>query len=148
MEIPVQERIPQARFFLFLLTHTLMGYIIQIPYRGMKERKENAMTDKVPDKEICGCCEKTTARTEEERKKLIHRLNRIEGQIRGIRGMIEKDAYCADILMQSAAVNAAVNAFNKELLAHHIKGCVARDIREGKDEVIDELVVTLQKLMK
>ena len=148
MEIPVQERIPQARFFLFLLTHTLMGYIIQIPYRGMKERKENAMTDKVPDKEICGCCEKTTARTEEERKKLIHRLNRIEGQIRGIRGMVEKDAYCADILVQSAAVNAAVNAFNKELLAHHIKGCVARDIREGKDEVIDELVVTLQKLMK
>ena len=148
MEIPVQERIPQARFFLFLLTHTLMGYIIQIPYRGMKERKENAMTDKVPDKEICGCCEKTTARTEEERKKLIHRLNRIEGQIRGIRGMVEKDAYCADILVQSAAVNAAVNAFNKELLAHHIKGCVARDIREGKDEVIDELVATLQKLMK
>ena len=148
MEIPVQKRISQARFFLFLLTHTLMGYIIQIPYRGMKERKENAMTDKVPDKEICGCCEKTTARTEEERKKLIHRLNRIEGQIRGIRGMVEKDAYCADILMQSAAVNAAVNAFNKELLAHHIKGCVARDIREGKDEVIDELVATLQKLMK
>ena len=102
----------------------------------------------MPDKEICVCCEKTTARTAEERKKLIHRLNRIEGQIRGIRGMVEKDAYCADILVQSAAVNAAVNAFNKELLAHHIKGCVARDIREGKDEVIDELVVTLQKLMK
>ena len=100
------------------------------------------------DKEICGCCEKTTVRSEEERKKLIHRLNRIEGQIRGIRGMVEKDAYCADILVQSAAVNAAVNAFNKELLAHHIKGCVARDIREGKDEVIDELVVTLQKIMK
>ena len=75
--------------------------------------------------------------------RLVH-----EGQIRGIRGMVEKDAYCADILVQSAAVNAAVNAFNKELLAHHIKGCVARDIREGKDEVIDELVVTLQKLMK
>ena len=106
------------------------------------------MTDKVTDKENCGCCEKRIARTEEERKKLIHRLNRIEGQIRGIRGMVEKDAYCADILVQSAAVNAAVNAFNKELLAHHIKGCVARDIREGKDEVIDELVATLQKLMK
>ena len=102
----------------------------------------------MPDKEICGCYEKTTARSEEERKKLIHRLNRIEGQIRGIRGMVEKDAYCADILVQSAAVNAAVNAFNKELLAHHIKGCVARDIREGNDEVIDELVTTLQKLMK
>ena len=94
------------------------------------------------------CCEKTTERSDEERKKLIHRLNRIEGQIRGIRKMVEKDAYCADILVQSAAVNAAVNAFNKELLASHIRGCVARDIREGKDEVIDELVATLQKLMK
>ena len=102
----------------------------------------------MPDEKTCGCCEKTTARTEVERKKLIHRLNRIEGQIRGIRGMVEKDSYCTDILMQSAAVNAAVNAFNKELLAHHIKGCVARDIRDGKDEVIDELVATLQKLMK
>ena len=96
----------------------------------------------------CGCCNKTTNRSEDERKRLIHRLNRIEGQIRGIRGMIEKDAYCAAILVQSAAVNAAVNAFNKELLASHIRGCVARDIRSGKDEVIDELVVTLQKLMK
>ena len=100
------------------------------------------------EKEMCGCCGKTTTRPEEERKKLIHRLNRIEGQIRGIRGMVENDAYCADILVQSAAVNAAVNAFNKELLASHIRGCVARDIREGKDEVIDELVATLQKLMK
>ena len=100
------------------------------------------------DKEMHECCGKTTDRSEEERIKLIHRLNRIEGQIRGIRGMVEKDAYCADILVQSAAVNAAVNAFNKELLASHIRGCVARDIREGKDEVIDELVATLQKLMK
>ena len=100
------------------------------------------------EKEMRGCCGKTTDRSEEERKKLIHRLNRIEGQIRGIRGMVENDAYCADILVQSAAVNAAVNAFNKELLASHIRGCVARDIREGRDEVIDELVATLQKLMK
>ena len=93
----------------------------------------------------CEYCGKTTDRSETERKKLIHRLNRIEGQIRG---MIERDAYCADILTQSAAVNAAVNAFNKDLIANHIRGCVARDIREGNDEVIDELVVTLQKLMK
>ena len=99
------------------------------------------------DKEAC-CCAKTTDRSEEERKKLIHRLNRIEGQIRGIRGMVEKDAYCADILTQCAAVNAAVNAFNKDLIASHIKGCVARDIRAGDDDVIDELVATLQKLMK
>ncbi|MGN1048584.1 MAG: metal-sensing transcriptional repressor [Eubacteriales bacterium] len=100
------------------------------------------------DKKACGCCAKKTDRSAEERKKLIHRLNRIEGQIRGIRGMVEKDEYCTDILVQSAAVSAAVNAFNKELLASHIRGCVARDIREGKDEVIDELLQTLQKLMK
>lgn len=84
----------------------------------------------------------------EEYKKLIHRLNRIEGQIRGIKGMVENNAYCPDILIQSAAVNAAINAFNKELLANHIRTCVADDIRNGKDEAIDELVVTLQKLMK
>ena len=100
------------------------------------------------DRTVCERCGKTTKRSEEERKNLIHRLNRIEGQIRGIRGMVEKDEYCADILIQSAAVNAAVNAFNKELLAAHIRSCVARDIRDGKDEVIDELVKTLQKLMK
>ena len=100
------------------------------------------------EKKVCECCGKRTDRSDEDRKKLIHRLNRIEGQIRGIKGMIEKDAYCTDILIQSAAVNAAVNAFNKELLANHIRGCVARDIREGKDDVIDELVATLQKLMK
>ena len=101
------------------------------------------------EKEACPCCsEKHTARSEEEKKKLINRLKRIEGQIRGIRGMMENDAYCNDILIQSAAVNAAVNAFNKELLATHIRTCVARDIREGKDETIDELVATLQKLMK
>ena len=96
----------------------------------------------------CCCEEKSKDRSPEEYKKLIHRLNRIEGQVRGIRNMVERGAYCTDILMQSAAVSAAVNAFNKELLGNHIRTCVARDIRDGKDEVIDELVVTLQKLMK
>ena len=100
------------------------------------------------EKKVCPCCTKHTMRSEEERKKLINRLKRVEGQIRGIIGMLENDAYCNDILIQSAAVNAAVNAFNKELLASHIRNCVARDIREGKDETIDELVATLQKLMK
>ncbi|MGN1054153.1 MAG: metal-sensing transcriptional repressor [Erysipelotrichaceae bacterium] len=96
-----------------------------------------------------GCSdEKKTLRNEEERKKLINRLNRIEGQIRGIKGMVENDAYCNDILIQSAAVNAAVNAFNRELLNNHIRGCVKRDILEGHDEVIDELLMTMQKLMK
>ena len=94
------------------------------------------------------CCCRTTDRTEEERKKLIHRLNRIEGQIRGIRGMVERNAYCPDILTQAAAVTAAVNAFNRDLVASHIRGCVAQGVREGRDEVIDELVGTLQKLMK
>lgn len=97
--------------------------------------------------EIC-CSHKTKERSEEEYKKLIHRLNRIEGQIRGIRGMVEKNAYCTDILAQVAAVGAALNSFNKELLAEHIKTCVAKDIREGNDETIDELVRVLQKLMK
>lgn len=93
-------------------------------------------------------CHKTKKRSEEELHRLIHRLNRIEGQIRGIKGMLEKDAYCTDILVQSSAVTAALNAFNRELLSNHIHTCVLQDIRDGKDEVVDELVATLQKLMK
>lgn len=99
------------------------------------------------EKETC-CLHKTKERSESEYKDLIHRLNRIEGQVRGIKGMVEKDAYCTDILMQVAAVNAALNSFNKVLLANHIKTCVTNDIREGKEETVDELVETLQKLMK
>ena len=94
------------------------------------------------------CCCKKTVRDPEEQKKLMNRLSRIEGQIRGIRNMLENDAYCNDILVQSAAVTAAMNAFNRELIASHMRTCVARDLREGNDEVIDELVTTLQKLMK
>ena len=90
------------------------------------------------------CCQKTKVRTDEEYKSLMNRLNRIEGQIRGIRSMVENGAYCPDILVQSAAVN----AFCKELLADHIRTCVAENIRAGNDEVIDELVRTMQKLMK
>lgn len=93
------------------------------------------------------CC-KVTLRDPEEQKKLINRLNRIEGQIRGIRAMVEADAYCNDILVQSAAVTAALNAFNRQLISDHMHHCVARDLRNGQDEVIDELVLTLQKLMK
>ena len=96
----------------------------------------------------CHCSQRKKERSPEEYKKLIHRLNRIEGQIRGIKGMVENNAYCPDILIQSPAVTAAINAFNTELLANHIRTCVADDIRNGKDEAIDELVVTLQKLMK
>ncbi len=95
------------------------------------------------------CCpHKTKERSEEEYKQLINRLNRVEGQIRGIRGMLERSAYCPDILSQVAAANAALNAFAKELLSDHIRTCVTRDIREGKDETVEELLRTLQKLMK
>ena len=94
------------------------------------------------------CCHKTTERSEKEYKSLMNRLSRIEGQIRGIRGMVEKDAYCPDILTQVAAASAALNSFSKVLLASHIKTCVAQDIRAGKDETIDELLTTLQKLMR
>ena len=94
------------------------------------------------------CIERTRDRTDKEYTRLIHRLNRVEGQIRGIRGMLEKNAYCTDILLQVSAANAALNAFSRELLTEHLKGCVARDIREGRDETVDELVAVLQKLMK
>lgn len=94
------------------------------------------------------CCHKTKKRDIDEYKKLINRLSRIEGQIRGIKGMVEKDAYCTDILVQVSAVNAALNSFNKELLSNHIRTCVANDIKNGKVETIDELVDTLKKLMK
>ena len=98
-------------------------------------------------KESC-CSERHKDRSEEEKKKLMNRLKRIEGQIRGIEGMVEKNAYCPDILIQVSAVNAALNSFNKELLAKHIKTCVVDDIKEGHDETIDELVKVLQKVMK
>ena len=94
------------------------------------------------------CCHKTKHREEEESKALLNRLSRIEGQVRGIRKMVESDCYCTDILTQVSAVQAALNAFNRELLSSHIRTCVAEDIRSGKDETIDELVQTLQKLMK
>ncbi|MBQ0000564.1 MAG: metal-sensing transcriptional repressor [Clostridiales bacterium] len=99
------------------------------------------------NKECC-CCHKTKERSEKEYKDLLNRLSRIEGQVRGIKGMVEKDAYCTDILVQVAAINAALNSFNKVLLANHIKTCVTQDIRDGKDDTVDELVTVLQKLMK
>jgi DNA-binding FrmR family transcriptional regulator len=97
---------------------------------------------------VKACCEKHTDRDSRHKKALLNRLKRIEGQVRGLQTMVENNAYCNDILVQSAAVNAAINSFNKELLSSHIHTCVARDIREGKDETIDELVATMQKLMK
>ena len=94
------------------------------------------------------CCHKTKHRSDEEYKALINRLSRIEGQVRGIRKMVETDAYCVDILTQVSAIQAALNAFNRELLSNHIRTCVKNDIKNGNDEIVDELVQTLQKLMK
>ena len=94
------------------------------------------------------CCKKTKHRSEPEYKSLINRLNRIEGQVRGIKNMLENDAYCTDILIQVSAVNAALNSFNKELLANHIHTCVVEDIKNGRFDTVDELCDTLQKLMK
>lgn len=96
----------------------------------------------------CPHCAKHKERSEKEYKDLINRLSRIEGQVRGIKGMVENDCYCTDILVQVSAVTSALNSFNKVLLANHIKTCVAQDIRDGKEETVDELVTTLQKLMK
>ena len=99
--------------------------------------------------EVCPACRhRTKERTEKERRDMINRLSRIEGQVRGIKRMVEENAYCPDILVQVSAANAALNSFNKVLLAEHIRTCVAEDIREGNEETIDELVLVLQKLMK
>jgi len=87
-------------------------------------------------------------RTDQEIRSMINRLNRIEGQIRGIRRMVQENAYCIDILNQVSAANSALNSFTKILLSDHIRSCVAEDVREGNEEKLDELVKTLQKLMK
>lgn len=94
------------------------------------------------------CCHKTKQRSQEEYQALINRLNRIEGQVRGVKKMVENDAYCTDILTQVSAINAALNAFNRELLTQHIQSCVVEDIRAGKEETVTELIDTLRKIMK
>lgn len=116
---------------------------------GKGNIEEQSREEKQEQKQEKSCCgHKTKERSEKEWKDLIHRLNRIEGQIRGIRGMVEEDRYCTDILVQVAAVSAALSSFNKKLLENHLKTCVVRDIREGKEDTIDELMETLGKLIK
>jgi DNA-binding FrmR family transcriptional regulator len=133
-------------------------YENRAPDRPSKLREKSMEADKnvdnkqteeriAADGQQC-CCHRTKKRTEKEYRDLINRLSRIEGQIRGIKGMVEKNSYCPDIMIQVAAANAALNSFNKALLAEHIRSCVATDIREGRDETIEELVETLQKVMK
>lgn len=103
---------------------------------------------KMSETKTNSCDKKRTMRSAEQKKALMNRLRRIEGQVRGIQKMINDDAYCNDVLIQSAAVNAAMNAFDRELIADHIKTCVTKDIRDGNDELTDELIATLKKLMK
>lgn len=108
---------------------------------------QNELTTENPSPSCC-CSERKKHRSEKEYKDLIRRLNIIEGQVRGIRGMLEQDAYCIDILTQASAVSCAMNSFSRELLSNHIRTCVKEDILDGRDESINELVATLQKLMK
>ena len=116
------------------------------------EDKKCQMTESAAageEKSCCGCVRhKYLDKDSKEYKCLISRLKRIEGQVRGVCKMVEDDRYCVDILTQVSAIQSALNAFNKELLAQHIKSCVVDDIRAGHDEVVDELVTTLQKVMK
>lgn len=115
---------------------------------GVLKMAENLSENQTQQK--CTCCTtgKKKKRNTEELKCLTNRLNRIEGQIKGIRKMLENDSYCPDILIQVSAVNAALNSFNKVLLSNHIHTCLVNEIKKGNEEVVDELVCTLQKLMK
>lgn len=128
----------------------LGGILMEYSFRQM-ERMIDIMEVSVKNNEQLDCVYasgKHKERDKEELKSLMNRLKRIEGQVRGVEGMLESGAYCTDILVQVSAITSALNSFNKVLLANHVKTCVAEDIRQGKDEVIDELLETLQKLMK
>lgn len=114
----------------------------------MNNNKDNCPACGNNNEQKCSCCDKHKERSEKEYKDLLNRLKRIEGQVRGVERMIEEDAYCTDVLIQVAAINAALNSFNKVLLGNHIRTCVAENIREGNDEVVDELVGVIQKLMR
>lgn len=108
---------------------------------------EEMLKDMEMQDTACECC-KTKHRTDKEYRDLLNRLKRIEGQVRGIQGMLEEERYCVDILTQVMAVQSALNSFNKVLLSNHIKTCVVSDIQEGNETAVDELCATIQKLMK
>ncbi len=129
---------------------TLESQSKQVLEPQSKQALEPQSEQALEQQEACpNCCStRHKERSEEEIKSLVVRLNRIEGQVRGIRKMVESGAYCPDILTQSAAVSAAMNSFNKQLLAAHVHSCVVEDIRNGRDETVDELCALLQKLMK
>ena len=126
----------------------LGGYICEMRYSDMKKDMKDNISSGEGAKDCCACIEKRKERSPEEYKDLMNRLSRIEGQVRGIRAMVERGAYCPDILVQTSAVNSALNSFSKVLLSNHIRTCVRNDIKDGNDEVVEELVATLQKMMK
>ena len=108
----------------------------------------SAVGDGISVEEAHSCCHRTKQRSKDEYRALMNRLSRAEGQIRGIRRMLDEDAYCVDILTQVAAANAALNAFGRELLSNHIRSCVATDLKNGDEDSTEELIRLLQKLMK
>lgn len=110
--------------------------------------KEINVENQNADNQNEGCAHRNKERSQKEIKDLLNRLSRIEGQVRGIRGMVEKDAYCIDVLVQVGAVNSALNSVSRILLSDHIKTCVTQDIKDGREETVDELVATVKKLMK
>lgn len=116
--------------------------------KNMNNTKTGCCCAKSSNSENSIFSDKTKIRSEKEYKDLVNRLSRIEGQVRGVKNMLEKDAYCVDILTQVAAINAALNSFNKVLLANHMRSCVCDEIRQGNDDVIEELVTLMQKMMK
>ena len=105
------------------------------------------MIFEIPEEAMENCC-RTKHRSDKEMKDLIHRLNRIEGQIRGIRSMVEEERYCVDILTQVSAVRSALTSFNRILLEQHIRTCVVEKIQQGEEEVVDELCDVVQKLLR
>lgn len=115
----------------------------KIPEQACKEGCEQMSEDVCPT-----CSHRKKLRGQDEKKKLLNRLRRIDGQVRGLERMVESDAYCPDILVQASAVNSAMNGFCKELLAEHLRSCVVEDIKAGREDTIDELVELLKKLMK
>ena len=113
----------------------------------MGDNIKDNMQPGMDSEEMC-CCNRHKKRDSKEYNDLVNRLSRIEGQVRGIKRMLENDAYCPDILIQVSAINAALTSFNKVLLANHIRECVTRDIRDGKDETVEELIAVCQKVMR
>lgn len=120
----------------------------QIAGGTMEEKRNEVIHNTDSEKEMPVCCQRIKHRDEKEYRDLLNRLKRIEGQVRGLQGMVEDDRYCIDILTQVSAVQSALNSFNKKLLTNHIKSCVVEDIAAGKENAVEELCTTIQRIMK